>query len=94
MDLAIEPCCRFECYLIATVEEGLSFIKRIGRDNVGLLLDTFQMNIEEKSLPAAIRAAGDKLVHFHVCASDRGIPGTGHTDWKGVFDALKKIGYK
>jgi len=94
IDLAIEPCCRFECYLIATVEEGLGFIKRVGRDNVGLLLDTFQMNIEEKSLPAAILAAGNRLVHFHVCASDRGIPGTGHTDWKGVFDALKRIGYK
>jgi D-psicose/D-tagatose/L-ribulose 3-epimerase len=93
VDLAVEPCCRFECYLLATVEEGLRYIKRVGRNNIGLLLDTFQMNIEEKNLPSAILTAGDKLVHFHVCASDRGIPGNGHIDWKGVFESLKKIGY-
>ncbi len=94
IDLAIEPCCRFECYLLATVEDGLNYIKKVGKGNIGLLLDTFQMNIEEKNLPEAIINAGDKLYHFHVCASDRGIPGTGHIDWPGVFDALKKIGYK
>lgn len=93
LDLAIEPCSRFECYLIATAEEGLKYIEKVGQDNVGLLLDTFQMNIEEKSLPGAILKAGKKLYHFHVCASDRGIPGTGHIDWDGIFSALKKIGY-
>jgi len=94
VDLAIEPCSRFECYLIATAQEGLNYLKKVGKENVGLLLDTFQMNIEEKDLPAAILEAGNKLYHFHVCASDRGIPGTGHIDWEGVFSALKKIGYK
>lgn len=94
IDLALEPVSRFEGYLIATAEEGLEYIKRVGRNNVGLHLDTFQMNIEEKSLPAAIRKAGDKLFHFHVCASDRGIPGTGHVDWNGVFGVLKENVYK
>ena len=94
IDLAIEPVSRFESYLIATAEEGLEYIKRVGNSNVGLHLDTFQMNIEEKNLPATIKNAGDKLYHFHVCASDRGIPGTGHVDWKGVFSALKEINYK
>lgn len=94
VDLAIEPCSRFECYLIATAQEGLRYLEKVGKDNVGLLLDTFQMNIEEKNLPAAILKAGDKLYHFHVCASDRGIPGKGHIDWEGVFGALRRIGYK
>jgi len=94
VNLAIEPCSRFECYLIATVEEGLNYLKKVGRDNVGLLLDTFQMNIEEKDPSRAILQAGDKLFHFHVCASDRGIPGTGHINWNDVFDALRRIGYK
>lgn len=94
VDLAIEPCSRFECYLIATAQEGLRYLEKVGKDNVGLLLDTFQMNIEEKNLPAAILKAGDKLYHFHVCASDRGIPGKGHIDWEGVFGALRRIGYE
>lgn len=93
VDLAFEPVSRFEGYLIPTAEDGLNFIERIGCDNIGLHLDTFQMNIEEKSLPAAIRNAGANMFHFHVCASDRGVPGTGHIDWKGVFSALKDIGY-
>lgn len=93
IDIAIEPCSRFECYMLATVEDAQRYIKKVGEPNVGLLLDTFQMNIEEKSLPNAIIAAGDKLYHFHVCENDRGVPGTGHTDWEGVFGALKKIKY-
>ena len=51
------------------------------------------MNIEEKSLSGAIRETGDKLYHFHLCASDRGVPGTGHIDWPEVFRALQDIGY-
>jgi D-psicose/D-tagatose/L-ribulose 3-epimerase len=91
--LALEPVSRFEGYLLATAQEGLEYLQRVGYDNVGLHLDTFQMNIEEKSLPSAIRSAGDKVLHFHICASDRGVPGTGHIDWKGVFGALEEIGY-
>ena len=93
VDLAFEPVSRFEGYLIATAAEGMNFINRIGCDNVGLHLDTFQMNIEEKNMPDAIRLAGDRLFHFHLCASDRGVPGTGHVDWKGVFAALREIRY-
>jgi D-psicose/D-tagatose/L-ribulose 3-epimerase len=94
IDLALEPISRFEGYLIATAQDGLAYIAKVGEENVGLHLDTFQMNIEEKSLPAAILSAKGKLFHFHICASDRGVPGTGHIDWKGVFGALRKIGYQ
>lgn len=94
IDLALEPISRFEGYLLATAQDGLAYIQKVGEENVGLHLDTFQMNIEEKSLPAAILSAKDKLFHFHICASDRGVPGTGHIDWKGVFGALYKIGYQ
>jgi D-psicose/D-tagatose/L-ribulose 3-epimerase len=62
--------------------------------NVGLHLDTFQMNIEEESLPGAVRLAGSRLYHFHLCGSHRGAPGRDHIDWPGVFAALKAVGYK
>jgi D-psicose/D-tagatose/L-ribulose 3-epimerase len=57
-------------------------------------LYTFHMNIEEKSLAMAILAAGENLYHVHSSENDRGAPGTGTVDWKGVADALKKIGYR
>ncbi|MCS7040952.1 MAG: sugar phosphate isomerase/epimerase, partial [Caldilineales bacterium] len=57
-------------------------------------LDTFHMNIEEKSLGEAIRAAGPRLKHFHACENDRGAPGSGHVPWNDVAEALRAIGYE
>lgn len=94
IDLAIEPVSRFEGYLIPTAAEGLAYLEMVGMKNVGLHLDTFQMNIEEDDLPGAIRAAGDRLYHFHMCASHRGVPGRDHVDWAGVFGALREVGYR
>lgn len=91
--LAIEPLNRFETDLVNTVEQGLDLCERIDRSNVGLLLDTFHMNIEEKSIPAAIRQAGDLVQHFHACENDRGAPGSGHVEWEQVLAAVRDTGY-
>ena len=31
--------------------------------------------------------------HIHLCENNRGIPGTGHVPWDGVFRALKELEY-
>lgn len=91
--LALEPLNRFETDLVNTVEQGLDLCERIDLDNVGLLLDTFHMNIEEKSVPEAIRQAGDRMLHFHACENDRGTPGAGHVEWSPVLAAVREVGY-
>ena len=91
--LAVEPLNRFETDLVNTAEQALELCDRIGSENVGVLLDTFHMNIDEKSLGAAIELVGDRLFHVHTCENDRGTPGTGHVDWGEVFAALRAIGY-
>lgn len=91
--LAIEPLNRFETDLVNTVEQGLDLCQRTGRDNVGLLLDTFHMNIEEKSIGRALATAGEKLFHMQVAENDRGTPGSGHIPWDEVFGALHELGY-
>ncbi len=91
--LAIEPLNRFETDLVNTVEQGLDLCDRIGRANVGLLLDTFHMNIEEKSFTEAMTSAGDRLFHMQVAENDRGTPGSGHVPWDEVFRALDAVGY-
>ena len=93
VDLAIEPLNRFETDFVNVVEQGLDLCERIGLENVGLLLDTFHMNIEEKSIPDAIRTAGSHLFHFHACENDRGVPGLGHIEWEETFSALEDVGY-
>ena len=47
--LAIEPLNRFETDLVNTVEQGLRLCADIGVDNVGLMLDTFHMNMKKKA---------------------------------------------
>ncbi|MEH0972232.1 sugar phosphate isomerase/epimerase family protein [Micromonospora sp. CPCC 205546] len=89
--IALEPLNRFETSLINTVEQALEVVDGVA--GLGLALDTFHLNIEERDLPAAIRLAGDRLAHVQVCGNDRGVPGGDHLDWPGMFDALTGIGY-
>jgi len=93
--LAIEPLNRFETDFINTVDQGLELIGRIGMDNVGFLLDSFHMNVEESDITGAIRKAGtqSKIFDFHACANDRGTPGKDNFDWKAIAQALKDVGY-
>ena len=92
--LAIEPLNRFETDFINTVEQGLHFLDLTGYDNVGFLLDTFHMNIEEKSIPDAIRSAKGRIFDFHACANDRGTPGQDHFNWEEIRDALEDAEYR
>ena len=92
--LAIEPINRYETDLINTVASGLKLVDAIGLDNVGLLLDTFHMNIEEPSMTESMVTAGDRLFHFHVADSNRWHPGAGHIDFADVCKTLNSIGYQ
>ena len=91
--LALEPLNRFETSFINLTEQALELVELIGSPAVGLMMDTFHANIEEKRLGKAIEMAGDKLWHVHANENDRGIPGTGHVPWSDVGAALKKINY-
>ncbi len=93
--LALEPLNRYETDLIHTVAEGLDLIERVEADNLGLLLDTFHMNIEERDLPGAIRAAGasEHIFHVHVADSNRWYPGAGHIDFGHLLAVLDEVGY-
>ena len=91
--LAIEPLNRFETYFLNTAADAVRFIEEIDSENIGILLDTFHQNIEDKDVAAAYRTCGKRLMHVHTCENDRGTPGSGHVDWPGVFQAIKDTGY-
>jgi D-psicose/D-tagatose/L-ribulose 3-epimerase len=93
VNLGLEPVNRYETFLINTCEQGLRLKEMIGEDNVKIHLDTYHMNIEEKSFYEATKLADGHLIHYHLCENDRGIPGTGLVDWDGIFKALKEINY-
>ncbi len=91
--LCIEPLNRFETSFLNLTAQAIEVVDRVNHPSCKLLLDTFHMNIEEKSLGAAIRAAGERIGHVHACENDRGTPGTGHVPWDDVAAGLHAIGY-
>ena len=91
--LCIEPLNRFETSFINLASQAIEVVDRVAHPACQIMLDTFHMNIEEKSAGAAIRAVGKRLRHVHACENDRGAPGSGHVTWNEVAQALKDIGY-
>jgi len=92
--LALEPICRYETTLINNLAQGLDLLDRVGAENMGLMPDTFHMNIEEPVIEESIRACGDRIFHFHVADSNRWYPGAGHLDFVSILDALYATGYE
>jgi D-psicose/D-tagatose/L-ribulose 3-epimerase len=91
--VAIEPLVRYETSVINTVEQALEAIDGLPPEGCGLLVDTYHANVEEKDFAAAFTLAGDRLVHVHASANDRGAPGADHIDWPAFRDALRAAGY-
>jgi len=91
--LGIEAINRFETDLVNTSAEAVAMAKASGSERVGVLLDTFHLNIEEKDVETAIVSSADRLVHFHVSDNDRGVPGSGHVPWDKVKRGLSTINY-
>jgi D-psicose/D-tagatose/L-ribulose 3-epimerase len=89
--LGVEPLNRYETSVLNTTAQALDLIEGLPSTCVGLNLDTYHMNIEEKAIPGALRDAGDRLIHLHACGVDRGAPGQDHTDWDGIRAALLDI---
>jgi D-psicose/D-tagatose/L-ribulose 3-epimerase len=91
--LCLEPLNRFETYFLNTLEDTAQLVEDIGAPNVRIHFDTFHANIEERNPAAALRSTAKLVGHVHISENDRGIPGTGHNDWRGVLLALKETGY-
>jgi sugar phosphate isomerase/epimerase len=91
--LALEPINRYETDLVNSVDSGLKLIDQVGAENLGLLLDTFHMNIEEAVIEDSIRACGERIFHFHVADSNRWYPGAGHLNFRSILDTLAATGY-
>jgi len=91
--LCIEPLNRFETYFLNTLTDAARLVHDVGSPNVKIHFDTFHSNIEEQHPAESLRAVAAELGHVHISENDRGIPGTGHNDWKGILRVLKEIGY-
>lgn len=93
--LAFEPLNRYETELVSNAAAGLSLINDVGHTHLGLLLDTFHMNIEEVSFRGSLQSAAQagRLWHLHIADSNRLAPGQGHIPFDEIFTALNSLGY-
>jgi D-psicose/D-tagatose/L-ribulose 3-epimerase len=91
--LAVEPLNRFETDMVNTARQALELIELARVPGLGVMLDTFHMNMEEDDLARAIRTAGKRLVHFQANENHRGFLGTGHIDWATVAHGLAAVNY-
>ena len=92
--LGLEPLNRYEHYFLNGAAETADFVREVGAPNLRVHLDTYHMNIEEKSFHGAVLATRGLLAHVHASENDRSIPGTGLVDWDGLFRGLAEIGYR
>jgi D-psicose/D-tagatose/L-ribulose 3-epimerase len=93
IDLVIEPLNRYSTPICTSSEDAKYIVNQLNHENMGIMLDTFHMNIEEDSIYETIVVTSSLLRHIHVSDNNRKMPGFAHIDFDEVVRALKKIKY-
>lgn len=94
VNLFIEPLNRYSTPYCNTAKDAAYVAAKINQDNVGILLDTFHMNIEESSFEKAILDSKSFVKHTHFADNNRTMPGNAHLDFVPIIKTLQKIGYQ
>ena len=93
IDLALEPVNRSETFFLTTAADTKAFCEELGHPRIGVTIDTFHANIEEKNTSHAILSTGSRLKHLHLSENDRGLLGSGHVDFRSILQSARAIGY-
>ena len=91
--LSLEPVNRSETFFLRTGVEAKRFCEAVGHARIGVTIDSFHANIEEKQLASSLQQLGSSLKHFHASENDRGLLGTGHVNFGSCIEALKQMNY-
>jgi D-psicose/D-tagatose/L-ribulose 3-epimerase len=84
LTLSIEPVNRSETFFLTRASDAQALCKAIGNPRIGVTIDTFHANIEEKSISGSITLLGASVKHVHLSENDRGLLGSGHIDFAGI----------
>jgi D-psicose/D-tagatose/L-ribulose 3-epimerase len=91
--IAFEPVNHLQAGFHHTLADVMALAGRMGSPRFKPMLDTFHMNIEEKTMIEPIHRVGRDLAHFHLCESNGDFLGSGHFDFNAILAALDQIGY-
>jgi D-psicose/D-tagatose/L-ribulose 3-epimerase len=92
IQLVLEPLNRYSTPYCATAKDAIAVAQHV--DSLGILLDTFHMNIEEDMFKDAIQSSSMLLRHMHFADNNRKMPGFAHIDFSTIIKSLKEIGYQ
>jgi D-psicose/D-tagatose/L-ribulose 3-epimerase len=90
--LVLEPLNRYSTPYCATAKDAIAIAQHV--DSLGILLDTFHMNIEEDMFKDAIQSSSTLLRHMHFADNNRKMPGFAHIDFSTIIKSLNEIGYQ
>ncbi|MGV9212898.1 sugar phosphate isomerase/epimerase family protein [Micromonospora sp. RB23] len=93
VSIGVEALNRYETSVVNTIEQTIEAIDGLPA-SVGIMIDTYHMNIEEADPYAALALAGPHIKHVQVSGTDRGAPGADHFDWPRFFSVLRGTGYR
>lgn len=91
--LLLEPVNRYEIDFINSVAEGAELMDLVGRSNMKLMPDVFHMNIEDRTIGGELEKYRSQIGYIHFADSNRWAPGWGHTDFREIFESLKRMEY-
>ncbi len=89
--LVLEPLNRYSTPYCATAKDAIAIAQQV--DSLGILLDTFHMNIEEDLFEDAIQSSRKFSRHMHFADNNRKMPGFAHIDFSTIVKSLIQIGY-
>jgi len=92
--VGLEVVNRYESNLVNTAASCAALVEAIDRENVVVHLDSYHMNIEERSALDAVVDCRGRLGYVHVGESNRGYLGAGSVDLAGFVQALDHVDYR
>jgi D-psicose/D-tagatose/L-ribulose 3-epimerase len=92
IQLVLEPLNRYSTPYCTTAKDAIAIAQHV--DSLGILLDTFHMNIEEDMFKDAIQSSSTLLRHMHFADNNRKMPGFAHIDFSTIIKSLNEIGYQ
>ena len=97
VNFLLEPINRYETNIFNKLEDVSNFLikfeNRLDTARIGILADTFHMNIEEAVIEDSFKTYFKLIKHVHFADSNRYPPGYGHINFNKIMNVLKTNKY-
>lgn len=91
--LVIESINHYVNNYLNSVYDTVSYISRLGRDNIKLHIDTHHMNIEDDDIVDAVRLSERYLGYVHFAGANRLYPSVGKIPYHEIQNELRRFNY-